>query len=62
MGDPEEEDYRHGEAEVDSVDRGEGDNAYYVLCKWFQGATGVSIQDLRTKLMAPNMAKKETIH
>jgi hypothetical protein len=45
---------------VDSVDRGEGVRAYYVLCKWFQGATGVSIQDLRSKLMSPYMAKKES--
>ena len=45
---------------IESLERGQGIKAYYTLAKWFHAATGMSIQETRTRLMRPVQAKKES--
>ena len=45
---------------VESVERGTGINTYYIVAKWYQAVTGLSITEARSRLMMPAQARKES--
>ncbi len=45
---------------VESVERGRGIKAYYIVAKWYQAVTGLSITEARSRLMMPTQARKES--
>ena len=45
---------------VETVERGQGIRAFYLVSKWYQAVTGLSITEARSKLMMPAQAKKES--
>ena len=45
---------------VESVERGKGIKAYYIVAKWYQAVTGLSITEARSRLMMPAQARKES--
>ena len=45
---------------VESVERGKGIKAYYIVAKLYQAVTGLSITEARSRLMMPAQTRKES--
>ena len=45
---------------IETVERGQGIRAFYLVSKWYQAVTGLSITEARSRLMMPAQAKKES--